>query len=117
MINLGSGEIRCRLLDGEAQLLGHWISKRVTDTYRPSFVIGKRRQILNATTTVISDEILEKLTKKGSFAIPFDFNPEEEAELVIYLCLAKEPGKWFMISGFPKRLKKPNLPGNWNRLV
>lgn len=72
--------------------------------------------MLSATTTVISEEILEKLTKKGSFAVPFEFNPEEEAEQIIYLCLSEEPHKWFMISGFPKRLNKPTVSGMSNRL-
>jgi hypothetical protein len=110
-INLGSGELRCRLLGGEAQLLGHWISKRVTDTYRPSFLISKSGQSLDSTTIVISEEILEKLTKKGLFSVPFEFKPEEEAETVIRLCLSEEPQNWFMISGFPKRLNKSVLSG------
>ena len=110
-MNLGLGEIRCRLLGGEAQLLGHWISKRVTDTYRPSFVISKSGQSLDSTKIVISEETLEKLTKKGLFSVPFEFEPEEEAEAVIRLCLSEEPQDWFMISGFPKRLCKSVLSG------
>lgn len=70
--------------------------------------------MLCAATIVISEEILEKLIKKGSFAVPFEFNPEEQADLVIYLCLSEEPQKWFMISGFPKRLNKPIVSGMSN---
>lgn len=107
----GSGEIRCRLLGGEAQFLGHWLSKRVTDTYRPSFVISKSGPSLNSTKIVISEEVLEKLTKKGLFSVPFELNSEEEAEIVIRLCLSEELQDWFMISGMPKRLTKSVLSG------
>ena len=83
----------------------------MTDEYRPSFVISKRGQSLDATKIAVCDEILEKLTKKGLFSVPFEFDPEEQAEVVIYLCLSEEQQDWFMISGFPKRLNKSILSG------
>lgn len=74
-------------------------------------MISKSGQSLDNTKIVISEEILEKLTKKGLFSVPFEFNPEEQAKVEIRLCLSEEPQNWFMISGFPKRLNNSVVSG------
>ncbi|KAI9893876.1 MAG: hypothetical protein M1814_005429 [Vezdaea aestivalis] len=114
--NLYESNIQCCLTDNEVTVLGQWLNHCPWGGSRPYFVVSTLlASDIPPLKLLLEDKIIDKMTRKGHFSIPFKTEHLLQVEVAIQMWFpdAFSPEvEQYMIGGFPRRLDSVIQPNH-----